>query len=495
MHFMFIETRKREKQLKMPAKSKPLGYNCPKCGLDYGSESIYRPIKLSKKIYNNNGKRQKSQKNKVEDLTIPKRSTPKPIEYTLLRDIIYQLEEGTLDRFCKILLSPKREMNPDSETKQSMLRLVRGLRHRIETRDKYLNEEKVKDTKWDVVIEPDEIDFRIYKIMVIMNGIGIFGTELFEEIKNGYENAKKDGNVNENYHKEKDKITIRWNPIKQIKEYRRNGDILRHIYIPPGFLAKALVIAGIFSNNNELLQYITGEKKPLLEKACKLLDKYRKPFVNNNWFYTWFEWFWIIAYADVFTPGKAVNMLKELDGVIDGKISTKYIRIHKQKVLDFWEEFLEYAHYLFKVWNLLPSLNKYAPGLKQRYKETVSKKVDDDNKKYMERITDELGQAMLQQYYYGNDSSTAYEDTVNRLLDSYGQRDADTHTSPVRIKITHSNPNYKKEMEEYRKKQNETTFNIRQVKPKKKTQCIINPWRDLPQLKLAELLEHRKLSI
>ena len=176
-------------------------------------------------------------------------------------------------------------------------------------------------------------------------------------------------------------------------------------------------------NNNELLEYVIGEKKPLFLKACKLLDKYREPFVDNNWFYTWFEWFWIIAYADVFTPGRP-NMLKEIDGVIDGKISTKYIRLHKQKVLDFWEEFLEYTPHFFKFWDLLPSLNKYAPGLKQKYKETVSKKVDNDNNKYMERITGELSNAMLQQYSHGN-SSTAYEDTVNRLLDSCGQRPDD----------------------------------------------------------------------
>ena len=53
-----------------------------------------------------------------------------------------------------------------------MLRVIKGFRDRIESRDKYLNEEKVKETKWDVVIDPDEINFRIFKIMVIMDGIG-----------------------------------------------------------------------------------------------------------------------------------------------------------------------------------------------------------------------------------------------------------------------------------------------------------------------------------
>ena len=83
-----------------------------------------------------------------------------------------------------------------------------------------------------------------------MDGIGIFGYRLFEEIKNeirnGDGNAKKDedGNVNENYHNGKDnKITIKWNPFKQIKEYRRNGDFFRDFHIPTRFLVTAYVVA------------------------------------------------------------------------------------------------------------------------------------------------------------------------------------------------------------------------------------------------------------
>ena len=80
----------------------------------------------------------------------------------------------------------------------------------------------------------------------------------------------------------------------------------------------------------------------IMDKAFKVINAYRRQFSDKNWRYTWFEWFWIVMYAQTFTAGRAAKMMLSLDGK-EKRLSRVYIKDRVQPVMKFWEEFFCYS--------------------------------------------------------------------------------------------------------------------------------------------------------
>lgn len=165
---------------------------------------------------------------------------------------------------------------------------------------------------------------------------------------------------------------LRWNPVNQIREYRRS-------YKTDPFLYGSnepmwLYIKAILNYSEHMKQTLPGEMLPLILEGAKVYSEYMAQFYNPNWKYTWYEWFWIVRYAQAFSVGKAVKMLRYLDGD-NGKISRKYVRDQIDRVLDFWKRFLLYIQF-FLVFReiIIECVIKVNPDLNEEYEEILDKK-------------------------------------------------------------------------------------------------------------------------
>ena len=115
----------------MPLESKPLGYNCPVCKQNCGSETFFQvnprlPIKSSK---------------------------VNPVEYAFLKQKIIRHEEDFLENLARVSTLPKWNSLDSYREKerQRRLNLIRSLKKRMEARDKARLEEEEEDSKWDVI--------------------------------------------------------------------------------------------------------------------------------------------------------------------------------------------------------------------------------------------------------------------------------------------------------------------------------------------------------
>ncbi len=102
---------------------------------------------------------------------------------------------------------------------------------------------------------------------------------------------------------------IKWNPITMIRKYRHISDPFRYLHFPMDFYAKVLAKYGGIH-----IKILSKNDKEALRKAFDIINKYRRQFYDRNYRYTWYEWFWIVRYAQAITPRRAAKMLLALDG-------------------------------------------------------------------------------------------------------------------------------------------------------------------------------------
>jgi hypothetical protein len=192
-------------------------------------------------------------------------------------------------------------------------------------------------------------------------------------------------------------------------------------------------------------------------------------FYDRNFKYTWYEWFWIIRYAEAHTAKRSAKMLSVLDGTKGEreKISPKHIKNKKNIVIGFWQDYFYYVPYFFKFLKSMHLLIEKDPELKAEY----SRILEDNNyeneatiEKMLEGHTKVLQHKLL-------DDNTTY--SVNDRDDYYlGANNDDFKAVKIgqeRIRIHHSNKNFKKEMLEFKN-------GSRKEKPKKKISCTFNPF-------------------
>ncbi len=208
-----------------------------------------------------------------------------------------------------------------------------------------------------------------------------------------------------------------------------------------------------------------------------LSNRYRKQFFDNRWRYKWHEWFWVVRYSQIHGPSAASRMLLALDDR-EGKarISSKYIRDRIEPTINFWNDFLEYSPYFHNFLNKLLEIVRNDPELMQTGKD------EDDllelGRLHMERMSSYEEKCSFNPHEDGSITrklmTRAKEQIFNRRDDNNksGLIVGSNRRGPDRIRIYHSNPNLKKEMEEYNRR-------IKKKKPRK-TKAVCGPFDPWP---------------
>jgi hypothetical protein len=373
-----------------------------------------------------------SARNKPFRQQASRRDGLKPVEYALKNGISAKVEESYSNRLARVTAQLRLEGRrflpyspPLSESEgQKLEGYSRILQARTEARKKQLEEEELRNSKWEVVEKIEDIDPRIYKFFKIMGPM-----VTIEEENND--------------------TVIKWNPIKQIKLYRRLGDPIASLYIPWSFYKKVL------RKHPYIITERPAEYLSLVKKGAKVFNEYRNSLFYQNWKYTLYEWFWIVAYAKSEGIGKALSMLKVLEDKTEGKISRIHIKKMLEHVTRFWEEFQKYCPCLFKFRKLILVCIGDDPELKEKYEKLreQSRREDED---YVKEIRGKHLDDMIKQL------------TASQITDKHRMKinidDRAIKTRPERIRIHHSNPHYQRELEEYRK-------GLRKEKPRKKKSC------------------------
>jgi len=190
----------------------------------------------------------------------------------------------------------------------------------------------------------------------------------------------------------------------------------------------------------------------LLKKGFNIIDKFRRQFYDGNYCYTWYEWFWIVRYAQAFTPRRAAKMLLVLNGEEEqgagGRLSIKYIKNNINPVIQFWQDYFYYTSYVLSYLKGIHHLINRDPELKAEYNKILERDKKENDvtiNKMLEEHTNSLQQKLLE-----NDTSNV----INNNSDYYlGTNNDDFKAIKVEqegIRIYHSNKNYQKEMEEFK---------------------------------------------
>jgi hypothetical protein len=399
-------------------------------------------------------------------LHIPKRSELSPVECSLRNTIISRIEENLLDRATKNLAELRRngwQLLPFSPPLSKLDRITletytSQLKLRVEARRLHEQELERKESSWNVTEKVEEIDPSIYEIM---KKLTMWVTmDDADRNKEEVEGEKDKGEINCTIN---DSI-IKWNPITMIQKYRHIGDPLRYLYFSNEFYAKVLAKYGGIP-----IKILSENDREALRKACDIVNKYSRQFYDRNYRYTWYEWFWIVRYAQAVSSRRAAKMLLALDGEGEersrDRISPKHIKDKINPVIKFWQDFFYYARYFFYFLKFIRRLIKGDPELKAEYNKILegNHKEDDTtiNKMLEEHLT-----ALQQKLLEDNNNN------VNNNNDYYLGTNKDdfkpVKIRPERIRIHHSNKNYQKEMEEFKN-------GSRKEKPKKKISCTFSP--------------------
>jgi hypothetical protein len=421
----------------LPAKSKPLGFACPECKLEYGSVVIedQKDWWRGKKRLRSKGKTHESYKSKqLNEL--------KPAEIAL-KNIIESLSYKFLVRsFDSPEFSKMLSLIPDTEKQRKVKEIAKDFAtsvHTVESlKQKEIKEEESKYSKWDVVEELDtnSREYRLFKQVRNMTR----ATNILKSQDRNYDREEKEEKTG--------KVVVTWNPIKEIKIYRRAGDPLRHIDLKSilDFIESKVTVR----YPEIMAKYLSAENRSVMKKAFDVINRYREQFSNKNYRYLWFEWFWIVKYSDFETPKIASNMLAVLDDEKD-TISAKQIKNRKEQTLNFLEDFFCYSRVFFLFLFKILQIVEKDDFLKNEYKDLI-KKSRDKNESSIDNI--------VKRHHLTNDAPS------NNLSIRYDVEDLGiVRTKPKRIRIYHYNPNYRKEMAEYHKRPKDKPWNRKRCGP------------------------------
>jgi hypothetical protein len=435
----------------MPAKSGRLGFNC-KCGNDHGSWRVVNPKNQHKNEKNKNDSRRIFGRAEPDRIQIPKRSELKPVEHAWKNNIESKLE---LERLTHRINEIKSLLSNESlfpEGRKKLQEEIELFGSKIESEIRKRKQEDLKNAEWDVT----------------------------EEI------VDESGN----------KVTRTWNPIKLIREYREVGDLFLHVNPPFDFFFNKVLVKHSYA----IREYMHGEHKPeerksRMLKGFELICKYREPFYDKNWRYTWPEWHVIVKYAEAESSRKAAKMLRALDGE-EGIMSRRYIERQKKRVSSFFKDFYEYIPYFVDFYIAILYIIENDPELKEEYEKILKEKaISSEN--YEEKIKQGYINSLSQPRQSSNQIQCITGSNKGDVKLPQNVRMLDNGILEVgleRIKVDHSNPNYKEETEEFEKLSKLDRERLRGEKkqPRKKTTCIFSPF-ELPVDKIEKLQAEGKV--
>ena len=340
------------------------------------------------------------------------------------------------------------------QAQESILEKISEMKARVDLRRKRQEDEEMKFGKWDATLTEDDTPF----------------FELAVKLSKPYRN--EDTSTDK-------RILTTFNPAKEILRYRRIGDPLRHTGV-----SIARQIRVLMKHPSFMKEINEGRFFPI-QKGSQLFNRYREPFSNAKWTYTWAEWFWIVLYAHVVSGREAARMISALDGQSMDKLSSKQIKNQIGPVIRFWQDFFEYVPHYLTYLNEIESLTRNDPEL---FKIGLLESEEND------RMESKVIQDLIR---IRSPECLCFE--TGRNIDSYAGRGSELtdqrfeihrviKVGKEMIRVRHPNPNYKREMDEFRK-------GLRTKKPQRKTSsCYFDPWKQKLEV-LAALVKKGKIDV
>lgn len=439
----------------MPRQSNKLGYACPVCSLDVGwdeaaSQRSTRKRGQQKHVLSN-------RRTEEERIHLTKLGS-KPVEYALGNLIVDLYERKWLNDVADLLVRSLKDGSWSSVTVQvqeSILEKIAEMKARVDLRSRRQEDEEMKFGEWDVTIAENDTPF--FEL----------ATKLSEPYRN--EDTATDK-----------RIPTTFNPAKEILRYRRIGDPLRHTDVSVARQIRALM------KHPSFLKEVNEGRFSLIQKGSQLFNRYREPFSNAKWMYTWAEWFWIVLYAHVVSARQAARMITALDGQSMGRLSSKRIKNQIEPVICIWQDFFKYVPHYLAYLNEIESLIKNDPEL-FKFGQLESEE------------NDRLEMKVIQDLIRTHSPECLVFLEISRNEDIYAGRRSEltdqrfgihrvTKVGKEMIRVRHPNPNYKLEMDEFRK-------GLRTKKPQRKTSsCYFDPWKQKPDV-LAALVKKGKIDV
>jgi hypothetical protein len=158
-----------------------------------------------------------------------------------------------------------------------------------------------------------------------------------------------------------------------------------------------------------------GEAYSCILRGFELICKYREPFYDKNWRYTWVEWYYIVKYAEAESCRKAAKMLRALDGE-KGRMSRRYIQRQKEPVLSFAKDFDEYVGYFVDFYIAILRIIENEPELKEEY-ERILKEKEISRENYEKKIKQEYLNSIRQRK-----ELSGYENNSNVVSPTPGRK-------------------------------------------------------------------------
>jgi hypothetical protein len=416
----------------------------------------------------------------VERKEAQQRTKVKPVEYALLNRILSEYETKWTMTVVKSLKDPQFCVKLESmlqSDKQKLIALVYNTsshikaRREFEQRNKISTKEQHQDMaqrikRWNVVEKIDRDSW--FHRLIVINDRDHDGSNKKDIVDSGMKNMKE---INK-------KIIIKWNPVCMIKMYRSQGDPFRHLHLDMDFYAK------VIGTYPELMAYVRNHEEKI-RKAFEVINAYRTQFPNHNWRYTLYEWLWIAKYAKKVGIGKTRNMLSSLDGQA-ALMSRTYLKNQIDPIVKFWEDFFSYSSYFFEFLNIMNCVITHNPKLSEENKMRIEQ-LEEKNLADVTKIAKDHLDRIAQHPYIANNNDGNYGCQKCEGFNDYYDHIKAARVGPERILISHSNPNYQKEMEAFKK-------GLKKEKPRKKTVCYIDPNMLSPQIR-ANLHEQGKVYL
>ncbi|MGB7884231.1 MAG: hypothetical protein WBL44_16010, partial [Nitrososphaeraceae archaeon] len=383
----------------------------------------------------------------------------KPVEHALGNLIVDLYERKWLNDVADLLVRSLEDGSWNSVTVQvqeSILEKIAEMKARVDLRRKRQEDEEMKFAEWDVTIAENENDTPFF--------------ELAAKLSKPYRNEDTATDK---------RIPTTFNPAKEILRYRRIGDPLRHTDVSVARQIRALM------KHPPFLKEINDGRFSLIQKGSQLFNRYREPFSNARWMYTWAEWFWIVLYAHVVSTREAARMISALDGQSMRKLSSKRIKNQIEPVIYFWQDFFEYVPHYLAYLNEIESLTKNDPEL-CKIGELESEESDRiEMKAIQDLIRIHSPECLCLEISHNEDS---YARRGSELTDQRFEIHRVIKVGKEMIRVCHPNPNYKREMDEFRK-------GLRTKKPQRKTSsCYFDPWKQKLEV-LAALVKKGKIDV
>jgi hypothetical protein len=182
-------------------------------------------------------------------------------------------------------------------------------------------------------------------------------------------------------------------------------------------------------------------------------------------------------------------MLRALDGE-EGRMSRRYIQRQREPVLSFAKDFDEYVPHFFNFYNAILCIIENDPELKEEHEKILKEKElsrENYEKKIKQEYLNSIRQYNILQLPSHKDNNGTIPNQKEKCSTHASKEVSDKavrilHNGVVevgleRIRAHHSNPNYKKEMEEFEKLSKWDKERLRGKKqPRKKTTCVFNPF-------------------